>query len=235
MEQEKTLQQITAKIEFILSQDDLELPEPNEIEKRKLEAITQQLGGYHASLQRYKTRCWQAETLGLDQFTLREVAKLLTGQDYTKVKTWWGWDGKPGEWERIDDREKWSDCIFEYFYDPFGNVTWSNIGLEPLFVKGRGPMLMLGRLSDFNAEIPYAALLKVNQFKKIKIFNCFSILGPRNAFRSQRKSFQCPLSPVLVGCIYNFDYSPQDLDDPNYVAYYPLAKWTSTNKCDRER
>lgn len=226
MEQEKALQQITAKIEFILSQDDLELPEPNEIEKRKLEAVTQHISStYHTSLRKFKTRCWQAETLGLDQLTLCGVAKLLTGKNYTKVKTWWGWNGKPGKWERSDDKQRWPDCLFEYFYDPFGNATWSNFGLEPLFVKGRGPTLMLGRLGDFNEEIPYAALLKVNQFKELKMFNCFSILGPRDAFRSQRKSFQRRLSPVLVGCMYNLDYSPQNLDDPNYVAYYPLAKW----------
>lgn len=225
-QEEKTLQQIQAKIEFILSQDELELPEPNAVELAKLEAVTQHISStYHTSLRRFKTRCWQAETLGLDQMNLRQVAKLISDKKYSRVKTWWGWDGKPGKWERADDKEKYASCLFEHFYDPFGDVTWNNFGLEPLFVRGNGPTLMLGRLGDFNSEIPYAALLKVQQFKDLKLFNCFSILGSPDCFRSQAKQKKSKLTPVLVGCMYNLDYQPQQLDDPNYVAYYPLAKW----------
>jgi len=34
-----------------------------------------------------------------------------------------------------------------------------------------------------------------------------------------------PIDPVLIECVYNRQWEPKGLDDPNYVAYFPLAKW----------
>lgn len=225
-DERKTIQQIQGKVEFILGQEDLALPKPTEVDRRKLDAIEQHITShFHTSLRRFKTRCWQAEELGLDKMSLCQAAELVTEKSYNRVKTWWGWDGRPGKWERADDKQKWGEWLFEYFYDPFGDVTWNDMGMEPLFVKGRGPTLTLGRLQNYNGEIPYPALLKVDQFKDLKLFNCFSILGPKDAFRTSRKIRKSPFTPVLVGIIYNLDFVPVGLDDPNYVAYYPLAKW----------
>jgi hypothetical protein len=205
----KTIQQIHGKVEFILSQS-LDLPEPNNINQEYLS---------------FKTRCCQAESFGLDRMSLCEVAQLITKKNYKWVRTWWGWDGRTGKWD-LQDRQKYKEFIFEYFYDSFFNATWAGMALEPLFVKGIfAPTLMLSRLHDHNVDCPHSTFLKMNQLKELKLFNCFSILGPKNAFRSSKKFHKSKYISVLLGVIYNLNYTPNGNNDPNYVAYYPLAKW----------
>jgi hypothetical protein len=222
----ETLEELSCRVEEML-QTDLKLPKPTEDHNRKAEMATKHLKSkYHDSMRAFQTRCWQAEELGLKRMSLLEMGELLIGKKYHKVKTWMGWDGRPEIWNSSDPPEH----KFEYFQVNGRVVTERNraYGQEPLILKRRffgGPTLYLGRLPNLHEEVPYPALLKVEQFKDLKLFNCFSILGPKKAYRKLSKPVPEPIDPVLMGCIYNLGYDPQGLDDPNYVAYYPLAKW----------
>jgi hypothetical protein len=218
----ETLEQISCKVEELLADGKLKLPKPLEDQNRKAEMATKHLKSeYHDQIREFQTRCWQAEQLGLTRMSLLEVGELLMGKKYRKVTTWWGWDGRVGHWNSNDPKEH----VFEYFYrkDSYSGLNW---GQEPLMIKRLfGPTLYLGRMPNLHDEVPYPALLKVEQFKELKLFNCFSIVGPKEAFRKLSKPVPEPIDPVLLGCIYNLEYKPNGLDDPNYVAYYPLAKW----------
>jgi hypothetical protein len=230
-EHEVKLAEIEEKTDELLGMPDLALPEPSEDQKRRLEATVKHLGSkYHKELREFRTRCWQAEQLGLQRMNLLEAAHLLEGKCYSRIGTWMGWDGRPGEWEVRDPEEH----RFEYFYDHRTGRERTDMGQEPVYVSCNGvkrwlglggQTLVLHRLPNLQDEIPYAALLKVDQFKELKLFTCFSILAPKEAFRSLSKPQPEPVDPVLVGSIYNLEYQPERLDDPNFVAHYPLAKW----------
>jgi hypothetical protein len=220
---ETTLEQVSSEVEKILQIDPLKLPKPSEDQQRRTDMALKHLKSpYHDAIRKFRTRCWQSEELGLQRMSLLEIGELLMGKKYRKISTWMGWDGKPGKWARNDPQEH----KFEYFYDPRYGVRTEPMGQEPLVLKGWfGPKLYLSRLPNLHDEVPYPALLKVDQFKELKLFNCFSIVGPKKAFRKMSKPVPEPIDPVLVGCIYNLEYTPKGLDDPNFVAYFPLAKW----------
>jgi hypothetical protein len=224
------------KFESNLSVVDELLEKPEEMKladlsadcKRQMEATEKHIGDkYHKELRKYRDRCWQAEQLGLERLSLLEIGELLEGKKYTKLKTWSGYDGRPGG----ASREYGKEHVFEYFYDhrANGEESKSKWAQEPIYLKSglfsRAPKLVLSRLPNLQEEVPYPALLKVEQFKPLNLFNCFSVVGPEKAFRSMSDPIPEPVDPVLVGCVYNFEFEPTALDDPKYVSYYPLAKW----------
>ena len=201
----------------------IELPKPSEDLQRRTNATHQLHDAYHTSLLSFRTRCWQAEQLGLQRKNLLEIAQMLTGKNYSKVKTWYGWDSRPAPWSHRDPAEH----KFEWFHTTGTKARSASFGQEPIFIKRfLGPTLALSRMANLQEEIPYGALLKAEQLKEAKLFNCFSVIGPKKAFRSLAKPQPEPIDPVLVGCIYNLQRDKlSSLDDPNYVAYYPLAMW----------
>ena len=214
------LETLSTKVEGMI-EEGLVLPQISEDQRRRTEMALKHLKSpHHDSIRSFRSKCWQAEEMGLKRMSLLEIGNLLTGKKYRKVSTWLGWDGKPGPWRSLDPVEH----KFEFFqYDGRNHRDW---GQEPIYIKGWfAEPLVLSRLPNLQEEIPYPALLKVDQFKELGLFNCFSTVGPKKAFRSLSKPQPEPIDPVLVGCIYNRQWTPKGLDDPNYVAYFPLAKW----------
>jgi len=196
---------------------ELTLPEPPIHFKDKIDALKE------AELPRQQAACifdmrkWQAKQLGFQSMEGNTIVRMLMGESYNKHR-----DGDRHEIEWLynhhnDKVEKtWGGNAIIYslvekkglwYLPPFQNqVKWE---------------VQSGRLDYLKRELPYGVILRINELKKLKLFNAFRVYAPMDAWFKQ-----IDIDPIVVGEIF---LMPPD-DNGKYVKTadsesYFIASW----------
>jgi len=80
-----------------------------------------------------------------------------------------------------------------------------------------------GKLDYLKREIPYPVVLQINELKKLKVFNCFNVLAPMEAW--ERKT---DIDPIVVATVWEIPPNEKKDEPPNkagQAAHFFLAQW----------
>lgn len=140
----------------------------------------------------FDMRCWQAAALGLTQMSNEEIVLSLMGEPHThsgELRT-----DQEFEWaySHHEDRE-WHRSMSPWYFDRIVKETpwW-----KPPFCPVRKWRVVGGVVNYLKKEIPYGIVLRMNELRKLKIFNCFMAFAPEAAWRSMGA-----VDPIIVGRI----------------------------------
>lgn len=211
-----TLEQIVTETTPIFEKD-LVLPEPPVRFKDQLEALHEAKLPRQRSACIYDMRVWQAETLGFKAITIEAIVQMLMGEPHT--------DHKDGETHKLE-------YVYNHHNDEVSN-TWTakaaiyyrrekqGLWHLPPFKKMTKWEVQHGRLDYLKRELPYGVVLRINELKKLKLFNSFAVVAPMEAWLKQSD-----IDPVVIANLYQI---PPD-DNGKYtnvgsMKMYFIAKW----------
>lgn len=215
----REVKESTEKV-FTSVEEGLSLPAPAQIYKDRLEAYSEAcLEKQKASLL-FEMRCDQAQRMGFQRLKAEQMVEMLMGQSHTKieegkerhnyeylyfhhtdeVKTKTDWGGMPTQFVRIDKLTPW-------FVPPFSKKEiWR---------------LQFSKLDYLKREIPYGVVLRINEIKKLKLFNVFNCLAPMEAW--ERKT---DIDPIIVASIWEMPpFEAPNTATAGQVAHFFLAQW----------
>ena len=220
-----TLQECIAKARPTtekLEEGTLTLPKPSFQWERKLEALEEANLWKQRQVAIFDMRCEQAEILGFQHVDSFEMVEMLMGQPHTNTeevgerqKYEWvynhhtdkditsdGWGGKPMDYFRMERTGLW-------FWPPFSKTEiWR---------------CRLGKLNYLKREIPYGVNLKIIELKKLKLFNCFNIFAPIEAWENKTD-----IDPILVATIWQVTSNKDENNHYNTAgssAHFFVAQW----------
>jgi hypothetical protein len=215
-----TLEEVQKQTESIFEPNDLKIPEPPVTWKDKLIALNE------ANLLKQKAallldmRKWQANQMGFKEIETNDLPKMLMGKDFTEQGELpdserqayeWSynhhtdqilekWGGNPTQWHRKVKVGPW-------FLPPFSKkLIWT---------------VRMGKLDYLKREIPYGVILKINECKKIKLFNCFNVIAPLEAWQQKTT-----IDPIVVATIWELPPNDQgEFKMAGNSAHFFLAQW----------
>lgn len=169
-------------------------PEPSPHFKRKIEALQEACLPSHAESCIFDMRCDQAERAGFKRVSEDDLVVMLMGEPHSHV-------------ESIDQRQD-----HEWFYNHQTQETlqgedckWG--GSPTDFVRTSRPSWIrvseewrcrFGKLDYLKREIPYGVVLRIQEIKKLNLFNGFNVLAPIEAWRETTN-----IDPILVASIWS--------------------------------
>jgi hypothetical protein len=213
----QTLEQIATSTLPIFENKELVLPEPPVRFKDQLAALDE------ASLPRQRTAClfemrqWQAKEMGFVEIAISEIVAMLMGESHT--------DYKDGETHKIE----W---VYNHHNDEVSKTWTSKTGIYyrmekkglwhlPPFAKRVKWEVQHGRLDYIKRELPYGVVLRINELKKLKLFNSFAIVAPMAAWLKQSD-----IDPIVIANIYQIPADDKgDYTNAGNIASYFVAKW----------
>jgi hypothetical protein len=164
-------------------------------------------------------RKWQASQLGFKEVENEDLPKMLMGKDFT-------------DQEEAKERQNY-EWAYNHHTNELLNNTWggpptiwhrkTKIGLWflPPFGKQLIWTVQMGKLDYLKREIPYGVILRINECKKTKLFNCFNVIAPLEAWQQKTT-----IDPIVVATIW--ELPPDDKSDTKSAgntAHYFLAQW----------
>lgn len=212
-----TFNEIVAETNPIFEKE-LVLPEPPIRFKDQIEALKE------AKLPRQRSACifemhnWQAKELGFKQMTVSEMVKTLMGEPHTDLRR----DGEKQKNEWLYNHHTGEiDTTWTYTQLSYARLERTNLWHLPPFCKKTKWEVLTGKMDYLKREIPYGVVLKINELKKLKIFNSFNIAAPKDAWLTQKE-----IDPILYGSI--FQMPPDDTGKYSNVGAatdYFIARW----------
>ena len=216
-----TLTKIKQTTDKVFENENLTLPEPNHHWKRKLEALEEAcLEKQHRSCL-FEMRCEQAETLGFKAIDTEEMVEMIMGEKHTH------------------DKEVGKRQNHEFFYNHITGTTlagndcnWGAIPTQMYHMYKKNPWYMapfsfsekwrcqFGKLDYLKREIPYGVVLRINEVKKLNLFNVFNIMAPMEAW--ERKT---DIDPIVVGTIWSIKDKNGKANHADQVQHFFLAQW----------
>lgn len=201
----------------------LSLPPPPESFRRNLEALAEaNLKRQRGSLL-FDMRCWQAEKLGLKRFDkVAAIVPILMGEESSHFNVFerasWGF-------EYCYDHHK-DSASSEYIMHPWVYELWAkrSAWYAPPFFATLQWKVVAGPLDCLKRDIPYGVILRVNELKKLKLFNCFMAVAPEEAWRTSSQ-----IDPVIIARISEMP-APKEQGGPNILsegkqAFFFVAQW----------
>jgi len=196
---------------------ELVLPEPPIKFKDQMEALEEAKLPRQRSACIFEMRNWQAKEMGFKFLTLDDIVKMLMKESHTNLK-----DGEEqkNEWVYNHHTDKvetnWTTTVQSYT-----RQERTSLWHLPPFSKQTKWEVLSGKMDYLKREIPYGIVLKINELKKLKIFNSFCIVAPKDAWWTQKE-----IDPIIYGEIYQL---PPD-DKGKYTTSgttnnYFIAKW----------
>ncbi len=199
---------------------ELVVPEPPLIWKDKLEAFeSNNLESQKTSLI-FDLRCWQAKEMGFSQIESSEMVKMLMGEPHTDQVT--GKERQTCEWMYNHHTDELaSDCSWGGNPEIFKMVDRKGFWYMPPFSKYTVWQCQFGKLNYLKRTIPYGVVLRIAECKKTKLFNCFHVLAPLEAW--ERKT---DIDPIVVATIWEIVESEDGKRNlAGQVAHFFLAQW----------
>lgn len=212
-----TLEEIVNETTPIFENKELVVPEPPIRFKDQIDALDE------AELPRQKTACifdmrkWQVEQMGFKPVKIGEVVQMLMGEPHNQCK-----DGETQKIEWVynhhnDEVSKTWTSKASIYYKTEKKGLWH----LPPFAKRVKWEVQQGRLDYLKRELPYGVVLRLNELKKLKLFNSFTVVAPMDAWLKQSD-----IDPVIVANLYQI---PPD-DNGNYnsagsISSYFVARW----------
>jgi hypothetical protein len=196
------------------------LPEPPILMKDKLLALEEGKLSKHRSSCIFDMRCWQAKELGFQQLESGEMVRMLMGNPHTEEDE--GAERQTYEWvyNHHTDTEMTSDgwggkpTIFK-------RIVRAGLWYAPPFSKTKVWSCQFGKLDYLKREIPYGVVLRINESKQLKLFNCFNVIAPQEAW--ERKT---DIDPIVVATIWELPPVEEKKNKTvGQVAHFFLAQW----------
>lgn len=212
-----TLNEVKVNTDRVFSEDAI-VPEPPIHWKDKLEALEE------ANLSNQRTAClfdmrkWQASKMGFEEVNSNDLVKLLMGEEATENCD--GDNRQTYEWtyNHHDDAE-----LKDWGGKPtlFRRVVKTGLWHMPPFSKKVKWVAQFGKLNYLKREIPYGVVLRINECKQLKLFNCFNVIAPKEAW--ERKA---DIDPIVVATIWELPISEEGKPvNAGQAAHYFLAQW----------
>lgn len=203
-----------------------EVPEPPPDMKTRLDILENAGLESQRLMALFEMRCWQADKMGFAKVEAQDIAMALFGEPYTK------------QIAEEKDPNKQKNMKFEYSFNHFtGNENWGR-QMEgwkyeryveqrrwylPPFSRNVLKWRMVGGPMDYlKIQIPYGVVLRTQELRKLKLFNCFMVFAPEEAFSSLGK-----IDPIVVGRISECakDSDGAQLLCRGQQALYFVAQW----------
>lgn len=216
-----TLQEVKQKTDKIFEEKttELVLPKPSQIWQDRIEALEQ------AKLPKQRASCifdmrkWQAEQMGFEQIESSTMVQMLMGEPHTEETE--GETRQNYEWAYDHHKDELMDKVWGGKPTIFNRLVRKGLWYMPPFAKVQEWSVQFGKLDYLKRVIPYGVVLKINECKELKLFNCFNVIAPMEAW--ERKS---DIDPIVVATIW--ELPPKD-DGQNasagQAAHYFLAQW----------
>lgn len=184
----------------------LKIEEPNKKWKEIIESLENSNLIDQKTIAIFKMRCEQAEVLGFTTFDADKKVEELTGEKYTDFKQ---------SSNKSDSHE--FDYVYDHHTDSLKESIWTitptfrykiekkNAWFLPPFKKIEKWCYQIGTLKNIKRLLPYDMLIKLDEIKKLKLFNAFLVLSNKNTFS---KNTNDPV--VLIGCIWELPITKED-------------------------
>ena len=198
---------------------ELVVPTPSTVWKDKLDAFE----GANLTTQRssliFDMRCWQAEAMGFRKIESSEMVQMLMGEPHTKEIN--GKERQTYEW-RYDHHEDVAELNSNWGGVPtiFQRIERKNFWYLPPFSKKILWQCQFGKLNYLKRTIPYGVVLRIEECKKTKLFNCFNVLAPLEAW--ERKT---DIDPIVVATVWEITKDEKGNGSAGQVAHFFLAQW----------
>lgn len=199
----------------------LMIPEPPIIWKDKLESLSAANLVKQRSSLIFDMRKWQAAQMGFKEIASADMVQMLMGEPHTETS-----DGKERqvyEWmyHHHKDAEN-TETTWGGVPTIFRRVCRQGVWYMPPFAKKIQWECQFGKLDYLKREIPYGVVLRINECKQLKLFNCFNVMAPMEAW--ERKT---DIDPIVVGTIWEIPpiEKPDINESAGQVAHFFLAQW----------
>lgn len=223
------LEDVKQKTEHIFEQK-ICLPEPPQIWKDKLLALEEAaLPKQKASLI-FDMRRLQAKELGFEEIESDKLVEMIMGEPHTKIQD-------STEKGSIKTERQTYEWVYNHHTDE--ELLKSNWGGEPIVFERREEkkkvwyvppflrsdfkkwIVIFGKLDYLKKEIPYGVVLKINECKKLKLFNVFNVVAPEEAW--ERKT---DIDPIVVASIWEMPIDETGgFLTAGRMAHFFLAQW----------
>lgn len=194
-------------------------PEPSLDWQRKIVALKEANLPNHSSAAIFDMRCEQAAKIGFKQITVADMVEMLMGEKHTDQK-----DAK------VRQRYEW---IYDHHTNKHSdNKTESWGGKPTIFIRKKRRVLFpllkkeiwrcqFGKMDYLKRQIPYGVILRMQEVKKIGLFNCFNVLAPMEAWERATE-----IDPIVAATIWELP-PPDDegKERAGQVAHFFLAQW----------
>lgn len=215
----EVMEQVAKRTDEVFSAE-LVVPAPGEEWKRKMDALSEASLTSQRCAMIFDMRCWQAEKMGFKRIESGEMVRMVMGEAHTHTT-----DAK--------DRQN-----YEWMYDHHNDKqeapsTWGGTPTMMYRMERKGfwyapPFKLVekwrcqfGKLDYLKREIPYGVVLRMNEVRKVKLFNCFNVLAPMEAW--ERKT---DIDPVLVATIWEMPLDQEGkAKSAGQAAHFFLAQW----------
>ena len=196
---------------------DLIVPVPPPIWKDKLEAFEDnKLISQKTSLI-FDMRCWQAKEMGFFQIDFPEMVEMLMGQKHTNVIE--GKDRQNYEWTYNHHDDVLLGNNWGSVPTIFQRITREGFWHLPPFSKKLVWECQFGKLNYLKRVIPYGVVLRMEECKKTKLFNCFNVLAPMEAWVKKTD-----IDPIVVATIWELSQN-DNIMTVGQAAHFFLAQW----------
>lgn len=182
--------------------------------------LTLQLGRLYAEMQ-----VTLAKEVGFEQYSIEELSRLLMNEpDLPFASRQGAW----GAWE-----------AYEWFYCPDfipvefarnGNKMQTNYrtNIQNVYFEKKGGWFSrksivkecrLGPINSLKIDIPYGVILRINELKKLDIFNCFNVIAPISVWKEPVYR-----DPIIVASIVEMENKREQFS-VNDMTHFFVAKW----------
>jgi len=201
----------------------LSLPEPSPHWQRKIEALEEASLWRQRQAAIFDMRCEQADTMGFQKLTSDEMVVMIMGEEHTHDE-----EGQRQSYEWFynhhTDKTETTDCKWGGSVEDFIKMEKKNRWFLSPFSETEKWRCRFGKLDHLKQEIPYGVVLKMQELKKLNLFNVFNILAPIEAWERETD-----IDPIVVATIWEItdkeNESPEKLNAAGQVAHYFLAQW----------
>lgn len=202
---------------------ELKVPEPPIIWKDKLEALEKANLEKQRSSLIFDMRKWQAKEMGFSEISSNDLVKMLMGEAHTETAD--GTERQNHEWAYNHHEDEMLGK--EWGGNPiiYRRMVREGLWSLPPFSKKLKWECQWGRLDFLKREIPYGVVLRVNECKQLKLFNCFNVLAPMEAWIKKTD-----IDPIVVATIWELPPNTDPKREGKRVsagqgAHFFLAQW----------
>jgi len=181
----KTLEEVKVQTQKIFEHEGvgletLRIPEPSPVWREKITALEEAGLLNQRSSAIFEMRCEQAAKMGFVQLQSGEMVRMLMGEPHTETTD--GTDRHNNEWV-FDHHTGNEEAPSTWGGKPTIFIRKARAGLWylPPFAKKEQWRVQFGKLDYLKREIPYGVVLRINELKKLKLFNAFHVIADRKS------------------------------------------------------
>jgi hypothetical protein len=210
------LDEVIKSTDTIFGDETLVIPEPSADWKRRLEALEEASLVQQRSALVFEMRCWQAKELGFRQILVSDAVKMIFGEPHTEEAE--GAERQNHEWMYRHDSDtvlEGEDCNWGGKPTQYVRIVKKGLWYLPPFAQVETWRCQFGKLDYLKREIPYGIVLRINELKKLKLFNAFQVLAPMEAWI--RKT---DIDPIVMASVWEFGDNKVA-----QAAHFFIARW----------